>query len=63
MRCASARRPTAHPDLFHPPRREPEWQSLPAAVRQQTKELLAHLLREYHRQSRMIPPGQEMGDE
>lgn len=63
MRCARARHPTAHPDLFHPPRREPEWQSLPAAVRQQAKELLAQLLRQQQRQRLMIPPLQEVDDE
>jgi hypothetical protein len=32
-------------NLFHPPRRGPEWRALPIEVREQTKLLLARLLR------------------
>ncbi len=43
----SSRRPnhSFQLDLFHAPRRGPEWRALPMEVREQTKLLLARLLR------------------
>jgi hypothetical protein len=42
--------------LFHPPRRYPSWDSLPAPVRQQLIQLLARLMREHR--TREIAKGQ-----
>ncbi len=39
-------------DLFHPPRKRPQWDGLPLEVREQTTLLLAQMLR-------MNPPVQE----
>ena len=37
-------------DLFRPRRPTPEWQQLPAAVRETTTQLIARLLHEYRSQ-------------
>ncbi len=51
------------PDLFHPPRQEPSWQTLSTPIRQQTVKLLAQLLRDHQRRCLSTDHDEERGDE
>ncbi len=63
MRYAVVHRPTRQLDLLAPPRQLPDWQALPAPLREQTTALLAHLLREHLRRSPRAEYRGEAGDE
>lgn len=47
MRQTRARLPKIQLDIFHPHQPEPDWRTLPGAVREQTVKLLAQLFREH----------------
>ena len=63
MQRAPTRRTPLALDLFHPPRQEPDWQSLPTAVRERTVKRLVQMLREAHRQALSTENSKEAGDE
>jgi hypothetical protein len=50
-------------DLFHPPRQEPPWQTMPPGVRAQPVKLLVQLLREPQCRCLRIENREEAGDE
>lgn len=50
-------------DLFHPPRQEPPWQTMPTGVREQTVKLLVQLLREQQCRCLRVKNRKEAGDE
>ena len=49
--------------LFHPPRRPPSWDSLPAPIRQQLIQLLARLMREHRARAIADRQSEEAGHE
>lgn len=63
MRYALARRPAPQLELLAPLRQLPDWQALPAPIRDQTTAMLAQLLREHLRRPRHAEHGEEAGDE
>ena len=52
MRRPDHARHAAQPDLFHPRQPAPDWQGLPAEVREKATRLLVRLLRERQQPSR-----------
>jgi hypothetical protein len=64
MRCSPARRHTLQQlGLFHPPRKIPEWRTLPAEVRHKATMLLAQMLRQHHSKRFVFDTAKEASDE
>lgn len=64
MRWSPARRHTLQQlGLFHPPRKIPDWRTLPAEVRQKATMLLAQMLRQHHSKRFTIDNAKEESDE
>jgi hypothetical protein len=63
MRNSHRRRPIHQLGLFHPPRKNPKWQTLPAEVRQTVTKLLAQMLRQHHAERLASDNAREANDE
>ena len=60
MRARKKTRRLEQLHLFHPPRRLPAWEDLPAVSRQTVTRLLAHILQEHHKR---VDSQDEEGDQ
>lgn len=63
MRNSRRRRSIHQLGLFHPPRKNPKWESLPAEARQTVTKLLAQMLRQHHAKRLVSDDAREASDE
>jgi hypothetical protein len=63
MRNSRRRRCIHQLGLFHPPRKNPKWESLPAEARQTVTKLLAQMLRQHHAERLVSDDAKEASDE
>ncbi len=63
MRWSTGSRHALQLGLFHPPRRIPEWRTLPPEVKQRATMLLAQMLRHHHSKHLVVNHSKEASDE
>ena len=63
MGRSAVRRHPLQVALFHPPRKIPEWTTLPPEVQRKVTTLLAQMLRQHHSKRFVFDTAKEAGDE
>ncbi len=63
MRRSAVHRHTLQLGLFHPPRKIPEWTTLPREAQRKATMLLAQMLRQHHSKRLVFDTAKEADDE
>ncbi len=63
MRWSPVRRHDVQMGLFHPPRKSPEWKTLPVEAKQKVTRLVALMLRQHHSKRLAFEKAKEASDE